>query len=72
MEKTEGNYLKERNEYPSMLTAKDVAEIARCSLRSAYDVMNEKEFPLIKLGGKKRVFRDEFYRWLESKQRPTA
>lgn len=64
--------MKEKNEYPILLTAKHVAEIIGCSLRSAYNLMDETDFPLMKLGGLKRVGRDEFYKYLDSKQRPTA
>jgi excisionase family DNA binding protein len=51
-----------------LLTAKDIAKTMHVSIRSAYRVMNEKGFPLIRIGNTHRVKSDEFLKWLETKK----
>lgn len=55
-----------KEQYPIVLTAKHVSEILGCSLRVAYEVMDQKGFPLIRVGRHKKVNRDAFFRWMES------
>lgn len=55
--------------YPNLLTAKHVAEIIGVSKRVAYEIMELKEFPLIRLGRLKRVRKDKFYEWLNEGER---
>jgi excisionase family DNA binding protein len=50
--------------YPTILTADHVAEILGISLRMGYELMERKDFPLIRIGRLKRVNRDEFFKWL--------
>jgi predicted DNA-binding transcriptional regulator AlpA len=53
-------------DYPVVLTAKHIAEILGVSVRYAYDLMDRSDFPkLSNLGRCKRVFRDDFFAWLE-------
>ena len=54
--------------YPIVLTAKHIQEILGCSKPVAYQMMEQKDFPLIKLGRLKRVNRDAFFKWLEDQQ----
>jgi excisionase family DNA binding protein len=55
-----------KEQYPIVMTAKHVSEILGCSLRVAYEVMEQKGFPLIRVGRHKKVNRDAFFRWMES------
>ncbi|WP_246055177.1 helix-turn-helix domain-containing protein [Pseudalkalibacillus caeni] len=57
--------MKEIHEYPPVLSAKEVAEIYQCSVWTAYDMMERKDFPLVRVGRLKRVGRDAFIKWLE-------
>jgi len=59
--------MKNVQDYPIMLTAKEVAEILGITHRHAYEVMEEKGFPLVRIGRLKRVHRDMFFKWLEQK-----
>jgi excisionase family DNA binding protein len=52
-------------DYPIILKADEVAEILGVTKRHAYEIMEQKGFPLIRLGRLKRVNRDAFFKWLE-------
>jgi excisionase family DNA binding protein len=54
-----------KEKYPIVMTAKHVSEILGCSLRIAYEVMEQPDFPLIRIGRHKKVNREAFFRWLE-------
>jgi excisionase family DNA binding protein len=58
----------QKEQYPIVMTAKHVSEILGCSLRIAYEVMEQKDFPLIRVGRLKRVSRDAFFKWLEEQK----
>ncbi|PGZ46106.1 DNA-binding protein [Bacillus anthracis] len=53
------------NDYPIMLKVDHVAEVLGISQRKAYEIMDQKGFPLVKIGRKKVVPRDAFFNWLE-------
>lgn len=53
------------NDYPIMLKVDHVAEVLGISSRKAYDIMDQKGFPLVKIGRRKVVPRDAFFNWLE-------
>ncbi|MFQ6340572.1 helix-turn-helix domain-containing protein [Bacillus sp. AF62] len=53
------------SDYPIMLNVKHVEEILGVAKRTAYDIMDQKGFPLVKIGRKKVVPRDAFFNWLE-------
>lgn len=55
-------------DYPMVLTAVHLSEILMVSKPTAYELMEQKSFPLIKLGRSKRVLRDEFFNWLTQQQ----
>ncbi|MFJ5751615.1 helix-turn-helix domain-containing protein [Peribacillus frigoritolerans] len=55
-------------DYPMILTAVHLSEILIVSKPTAYELMEQKSFPLIKLGRSKRVLRDEFFNWLTQQQ----
>ncbi len=53
------------NEYPLILTVDHISEIMGVSKRIAYELMEQKGFPLIRVGRLKRVNREAFFGWLE-------
>jgi excisionase family DNA binding protein len=57
-----------QQDYPVLLTVKEVSEILGCSERVAYEVMEEKGFPLIRVRRYKRVNRDDFFDWLNNRK----
>ncbi|MGH1297216.1 helix-turn-helix domain-containing protein [Bacillus pretiosus] len=52
-------------DYPIMLNVTHLEEILGVAKRTAYGIMDQKGFPLVKLGRKKVVPRDAFFNWLE-------
>lgn len=56
----------EKSNYPLILEVKHIQEILGVSKRRAYEIMDLKGFPLLKLGRNKRVPRDKFFEWLEN------
>ncbi len=60
--------MKTKEEYPMYLTANHVSEVLSCSKRYAYEIMEHKEFPLIRIGRMKRVNREDFFKWVETKR----
>lgn len=63
--------VKEKKDYPLVLTAKEVQEILNVGRRVAYELMDEEDFPCVRLGNKlKRVGRDDFFDWLQRKGQP--
>lgn len=56
---------KKIEDIPLILDAKNISEIIGISKRTAYEVMDYPDFPLIRLGRCKRVSRDRFFSWLE-------
>lgn len=58
----------EKKDYPIMLTALEISQIMHCSKRVAYEIMDGKDFPLIKIRRSKRVNREDFFNWLETRK----
>ncbi|PEP93975.1 MULTISPECIES: helix-turn-helix domain-containing protein [Bacillus cereus group] len=52
-------------DFPIMLNAQHIADALGVSLRKAYDVMDQKGFPLVKIGRRKVSPRESFFNWLE-------
>lgn len=50
--------------YPLVLTAVEISQILKISKPTAYELMNRRDFPLIRIGRSKRVLREEFFLWL--------
>ncbi|MDQ0412678.1 helix-turn-helix transcriptional regulator [Mesobacillus stamsii] len=53
---------------PSILTAKDVQDFLQISKSRAYELFKEESFPAIVIGGNKRVYRDEFLEWVDTRK----
>ncbi|OJH16016.1 DNA-binding protein [Bacillus obstructivus] len=59
--------MKTKDDYPMVLTVKEIMEILHIGRRVAYELMDQEGFPTIRIGSKlKRVNRDQFFIWLES------
>lgn len=51
------------NDYPLILKAEHISEILGCSKPNAYQLMEQADFPLVRMGRLKRVERDAFFTW---------
>lgn len=49
-----------------ILKVKDVSEKLGCGINRAYDIVNQNDFPKIKIGGRIYIPEDEFEKWLKS------
>lgn len=58
--------LKAKEDYPLILTAQLISEILAVSKPTAYELMEQPSFPLIRIGISKRVLNHEFFNWLSS------
>lgn len=60
--------MKRKEDYPTVMTVKEVMEILSIGKRVAYELMDQQDFPCVKIGSKlKRVHRDSFFDWVEKK-----
>lgn len=57
-----------RDDFPLVLKAEHVAQILGISKRKAYEVMEERGFPLVRIGRAKRVGREAFFEWLDRRK----
>lgn len=55
---------KTKEEFPLILTVKEVMEILGIGKAAAYELMDSEGFPCIKIGRLKKVNRDLFFDWL--------
>ncbi|NRD80339.1 helix-turn-helix domain-containing protein [Bacillus sp. BRMEA1] len=53
---------------PPVLTALDIQNFLNISKGKAYELFKEDGFPTIIIGGNKRVYREEFLNWIDSKK----
>lgn len=55
------------NEIPMMLTANDLQAMG---FRRAmvYKILNSADVPVVKIGSRKFIQRDKFFKWLDSKE----
>lgn len=56
---------KNKEDFPIILTVKDIMEILGIGKGTAYELMDSEGFPCIKIGRLKRVNRDLFFEWLK-------
>ena len=52
------------DELPLFLNAKTVAEVLGIAPSSAYELMHEKGFPILKVGNRLLVEKDKFKEWI--------
>lgn len=58
---------KEINELPSLLTVTEMAKVLRIGRNAAYELVYQKNFPVLILGPKKiRVPKDELLQWIKN------
>lgn len=60
----ESNY-KNYDELPLFLNAKILAEVLGIAPSSAYELMHEKDFPVLKVGNRLFVEKTKFKEWIE-------
>ena len=56
---------KSYNELPLFLNAKAVAHVLGVAPSSAYELMHEAGFPILKIGNRMVVPKEQFIRWVE-------
>ena len=59
---------KSYEELPLFLNAKLVAQVLGISPSSAYELMHESNFPVLKVGNRMVVPKEKFIQWVESTQ----
>lgn len=59
---------KNKEDYPMMLTAVHISEILGVSKPTAYELMEQTTFPLIRIGRIKRVQKESFFNWIDQNQ----
>jgi excisionase family DNA binding protein len=57
------------NKYPEILTVNEICEILQISKPTAYELMEQSDFPLLRIGRSKRVAKGLFFKWLNNKQK---
>ena len=57
--------IKSYDELPLFLNANMVAELLGVSISKSYDLMNEKDFPALRMGSRVVVPKDKFRQWVE-------
>ena len=55
---------KNYDELPLFLNAKILAEVLGIAPSSAYELMHEKDFPVLKVGNRLLVEKDKFKEWI--------
>lgn len=55
------------NELPALLTVKEMSEVLKIGLNTAYQIIYKKSFPVLRIGHKKiRVLRCELIKWIKN------
>lgn len=57
-----------KSDFPLILQIKDVQKILGVSRSMAYEIARAPDFPLILINCRKVVYRDDFFKWLDSKR----
>ena len=57
------------NDLPIVLTADDVKTTLNISRAGAYNLMNRREFPSLRIGRRILVSKEAFIRWMETTNR---
>ena len=55
----------EREELPEVMTIKEVKQFLKIGRNSAYDLINHKEFRVLRVGRNIRICRADFLRWFD-------
>ena len=57
---------KSNDELPLTMNARDIAGYLNISLSCAYQVMNSRDFPVLKIGKRRIVTREHFLEWIQN------
>ncbi len=57
---------KNNDELPLTMNARDVAGYLNISLSCAYQVMNSRNFPVLKIGKRRIVTKEHFLEWIQN------
>ena len=57
--------IKSYDELPLFLNARDISNILGVSLASSYELMHENSFPVLHIGNRLVVPKDDFRKWVE-------
>jgi len=49
-----------------MMTVKDVKNVLGCGINRAYEIVQQRDFPKMKIGSRYYICPDEFEKWLKS------
>ena len=52
---------------PDVMDAKQLAKVLQISKAGAYNLLNDPDFPTLRIGGRKLVMKNEFVEWLKSR-----
>ena len=52
---------------PEVMDAKQLAEALQISKTGAYNLLNDPDFPTLRIGGRKLVMKHELVEWLKSR-----
>ena len=54
----------EYNELPTMLNASEISKVLGISKAKAYELMNSKEFPTLRIGKRMMVSKEQLIHWI--------
>ena len=57
---------KSNDELPLTMNARDIAGYLNISLSCAYQVMNSRDFPVLKIGKRRIVTKEHFLEWIQN------
>ena len=52
---------------PDVMNAKQLAQALQISKAGAYNLLNDPDFPTLRIGGRKLVMKNELVEWLKSR-----
>lgn len=56
---------KSYDELPLFLNAKMVAQVLEISMAGTYELLHQKDFPVVKIGSRLVVPKEKFFTWVE-------
>jgi len=57
---------KSNDELPLTMNARDIAGYLNISLSCAYQVMNSRDFPVLKIGKRRIITKEHFLEWIQN------
>ena len=52
---------------PDVMDAKQIAQVLHISKAGAYTLLNDPDFPTLRIGGRKLVMKNDLVEWLKSR-----